>query len=70
MDIEKAKANLKLARSQEKWAEHYWNEAKGWDRNDMREKYYRKEREAREWANALYAAIAEAGFTIEELEQL
>lgn len=70
MDIEEAKANLKIAKAQEEWAEHYRDEAKDWDRGDMREKYYRKEREASEWANAIYKEIKEAGFTIEELEKL
>jgi hypothetical protein len=70
MDIEKAKANLKMAKAQQGWAEHYRDEAKYWDREDMREKYYRKERESSEWARAIYQAIKEAGYTIEEIEKL
>ncbi len=70
MDIEEAKANLIMAKNQEGWAEHYRDEARYWDRGDMREKYYRKEREAADWARNIYQAIKEAGYTIEEIEKL
>ena len=70
MDIEEAKKNLKIAKAQQGGAEHYRDEAKYWDREDMREKYYRKERESSEWARAIYQAIKEAGYTIEEIEKL
>lgn len=71
MDIEEAKSNLKMAKFQDALAERYGDEANDWDdRDDMREKCYRKEREAANWARNIYQAIKEAGYTIEEIEKL
>ncbi len=69
MNLEEAKQNLRMAKHQDNLAEQYYWEAKNWDRNDMKQQYYEKEREARDYAKYLRERITEAGYKIEDLEK-